>query len=757
MANNLVYSPISPVYRIPTIPINPEQLVNRAMDRFEQFERDRVNWLTRREDYYLGWDDYLSPIRKGPWDGSSNLHLPMTEIKCMAMHARIMQAFFFIEPWFYVDPQEELDAERIQKVESMMKYIVMRYANNYKGIYLAIDDWAWDLVTDGVGILSRAWKTLQRRFVGIVENQEFLDQKIELENLLSDDVEVKEFERIAKDIMKYPYKEEEVVRPVFNGPIVTAEDPTYILFKGDVVDCTDLNEQETVIQVVYFSRDQLIAFKQSGYMDDNVIDEILARQPDSKGNSVGTTRESRIERIKDAVTGVKTQNPTLQKDEFEFLRVFDRVSLEVNDKLKNKRLADELEYFVHTGSRKLSRWTFLDRISASGKRPLHMAHLYRRPRRSIGRGMVETQHTMNEAADMLVNQAIDTGMLVNQPMFAFRSNSTFDPKEFRVGPGVGVKCEDPNNDFRFFSWNANPNWAAPLMGLVQSFSDQQASLGPVATGQVGPSVGPLRSTSGVNALGSESGINLDVVIKRAKITYSEMLEGLYMDCVSRMPNQLKITVTGPDGEPILSTSGVPVSMELSRKELTARVHFGLFANSQNMNRAAQEAAAMKIAQFLLQPIGIQSKVVQPKNIYEIYRNVIRSMGTQQAWRFISKPDDIVAVPFQAEILMIMQGITPAIALNDPDREKKIETLQGLINSPQAQLEAQYGMVNKNAIDIAKAVLDQHQKMLAATQKPTNIENPTGAQTSPSLGTQSPEGPQNQGEQRPEANNPNQTI
>ena len=136
----LSYSPVDPVYRIPGLNIKPELLIERAITKYEQFMADRQEWIDRRERWYMGWDDYHSPIRKGPWEGASNIHLPMTEIQVNAMHARLMQAFFFLDPWFYVDPQEELDTERIQKIELMMKYIVMRYANHHQGIYFAIED-----------------------------------------------------------------------------------------------------------------------------------------------------------------------------------------------------------------------------------------------------------------------------------------------------------------------------------------------------------------------------------------------------------------------------------------------------------------------------------------------------------------------------------------------------------------------------------------------------------------------------------------
>lgn len=91
----IIYAPVDPVLRVPDMEIDAQFLVERALAKFEQFSSDRMSWLRRREDYYLGWDDYISPIYKGLWDSGSNLHLPKTEIQANAMHARFIQAIFF--------------------------------------------------------------------------------------------------------------------------------------------------------------------------------------------------------------------------------------------------------------------------------------------------------------------------------------------------------------------------------------------------------------------------------------------------------------------------------------------------------------------------------------------------------------------------------------------------------------------------------------------------------------------------------------
>ena len=722
-------SPVDPILRIPNQKVDDAKLIERGILKYHQFSLDRIEWMRRRERYYLGWDDYISPVRKGLWSGSSNLHLPITEEKCAVMHALIMQSMFFNFPWFYLDPQEDVDVHRLQKAERFMKYILERYCNFNKGIYAAMDDWAWDLVTEGIGILSRSWKKQERRFVTIEKNRAFQDQRLDLQKML-EDTDEKEFDRLAKAFIRQPFAEKAVVRTIFDGPLVVAEDPKYVLFKGEVVDATDLNEQETVIKVCYFNRNDLVALMQSGYFREQETKDILDSQPDIRFDRETAFGVTRVRRQQDIQTGVNTLDPHAKEDRWEFLCVYDSTSLNGSD---NYRMPDRIQYFIHERTRKLMRWTYLDRISSSGNLPLHMAHLFRRPRRSTGRGMVETMYGLNDASDILVNQAIDAGMLANQPMFAYAGGSTFDPDEMRIEPGLGVKVDNPQTDLRFFTWNVNPNWSMPIMGMIGTHADLLTSIGPNQSGQVGANVGPLRSAQGVKSLNQMGSTQQNVLIKRAANCVSSLFEGLFSDCTEMMSHGLRITVTGPDGVPLLGDNNLPISEEITPQELKMKVHFGIYANAGNIDRDQRKQDAATIAQFSFQALPIQTGVIRPENVFNILENMHQSMGTMNVERFISKPKDFAPETLEWEMRKIMQGIMPIIVPGDPEHEAKIEAMSALLDSDTAQLEASQGIVAKNAMEILKKVIAEHQKFAQMMQKPSTVQNPFGDNQSPTLG------------------------
>lgn len=753
-------SPVDPVFRIPDMAVDDKFLVDRALTKLGQFEMDRLMWLQRREEYYLQWDDYITPVTKGLWDGSSNIHLPLTETQCMQMHARIMQAIFGVNPPFFTDPQEDADEARLLKIERMMKYILMRYVNYNKGIYSALDDFAWDLTTEGIGILSRDWRIEQGRFLKVVENPEFQQMTMDLERMFNEDMDLGEFDAMSQEMLKKPYMEQWVVRTRFNGPIVRAEDPSFILFKGDVVDSTDLNRHETILKMCYFSADELLSFKESEYFDEEVVDKILEREPDKKGATQFSARQSRLNYLKDQIGGIQTTNSNYQDSKYEFICAYDTV----NPSGKRGGYADRLVYFVHPASHQLARWTFLDRITSDGNIPLHMSHLYRRPRRSIGRGLVETLMPINDVQDILINQSIDGGTLANNPMGLYRGNGTFDPDEFRVEPGVLFKADDPHQDVRLLTWPINPNWSLPVQQMLAGVASQLTSLGPQASGQVAGPVGPMRSNSGLQSLFGQTDINLDVLFKRINFdAISGLYEGLYQDCYERMPESLRISVVGMDGQPELDDNGLPIKDTISKAELRGRVHFGLYANTQNMNRGMQLASAMQMSQFLLQRAPMELGIVGASEVYSICDDILSNMGKLNKNRYIKKPANTGAMPLNVELYSIAQGIMPTIVLADPEHEEKIARYDEYINSDVAQQEAQNGIIHRNSIELAKAAQKKHQKFLEMLQQAQQVNNPTGMNQSPTLGLQggqTPEqeipganqesgAPQAQGQQQPE--------
>ncbi len=88
--------------------------------------------------------------------------------------------------------------------------------------------------------------------------------------------------------------------------------------------------------------------------------------------------------------------------------------------------------------------------------------------------------------------------------------------------------------------------------------------------------------------------------------------------------------------------------------------------------------------------------------------------------------------------MIMQGLLPPIAPNDPDHQMKLDTYEK-IDQDTAKLEMEYGKVAPNAMQQLERVIKEHTRFLEMLNQPSNVENPFGGNQSPTLGLQAGQG------------------
>lgn len=718
--------PSDPVFRIPDYKIDADFLVDRAMVKAERFRNDRELWYQRRAIWYKGWDDYVSPTRKGAYEGQSNYHIPTIEPQVEAMKAQIIAAIFFTDTPFHVSPGEDLDYERIKKVKSWMKYVVTRLCNNYRGIFEAIDDWSHYLTTDGVGILSRDWFTQYYNYLDIERDQEYDD----LVNLLTlskkDDLSTEEFLIKAKEITKLPYKEVMKVG-IHDYPLIRAVPIDNVLFKANAHEGMDLNAHETVIEVTWLSRSQLIQMKNSGLFDEDVVSSIIERGKDRYGSTKHSTRNYRAH-IEDQLTGIQSMNSQSDdEDKFEFYKVFDKVSLNHKDKFS---LENRIVYYVHGETSQLAGWNFLDRISATKKIPLHMAHLYKRPGKTVARGMVETFYAHGEVTDFLVNHMINSGTLANNPMFAFRGDSTFDPKEFRAEPGLGVKTDDPNSDIRMLTFNVNPVWAMGLIQLIENKAQQQTAIGATQFGQTSMRVGATRSNAGLQTLISQTDRMLNVIFKlRIAPCLSELFTGIYADSYERISNSGMVPILGMDGVPLLDVNGIPINDKISRSDLAKNVHFIFNVTAANLNKDQRKAEALEIFQLLSQPIFLKTNAVSVEQVFNLANLLMDAYEVPNKDLYINK--DMQGkrfVSFKEEMAYILQGMMPPIGLNDPEHEDKINKMEELLASDVAKMELETGKVHPAAFRILELVIQAHMKYLEVQNSAQSLQNPTGLNT-----------------------------
>jgi hypothetical protein len=722
---NSIYRPVDPVLRIPRQKADLKYLANRAMGFFEIFSSQRIEWLEMYQEWYLGWDDYISPISKGLFNGSSNFHIPLIEKQVNAMHALIIASIFFTDPPLYIAPQEDFDEHRLKETENFMKYVLGKYCNRYQGIFNAIDSFALNLTTIGTGILERSWETQYEEVTEVVPSEEYMNITSILD-ATEDDLTSKEIKDLHDQLRKLPYEEVLRIRKVFDGPMLKSLKPENVLFKGECWDEMSLDEHECVQKVEYLTASQVIAMADSGFFDPESAERILEGGTRSQAQTMHGARTSTLRNYADKASGLNTTVNETSKY-YEFLVCYDKTSPDG----KNTQHPSRLQYYVETATWEVPRWTYLDRISANRRIPLHMCHLYKRPNRTMGRGIVESLNSMSKMTDMLVNATVNNGILTSTPGGFYRKTGTMDPEEIVIEPGVFTGLED-TSDVREFKFSNNTGWANSFISLILQQTEEQTGIGPNTFGQVGDNVGPLRSTSGVDRMTQMRDMLHNPIYKRLNACLGPAFEGLYLDTYERMPESLRITVTGLSGSPVFDAEGNIIRAEIKKSDIIKRINIGMYATASTLNKDQMYKAMMSYFQFLNTQAMMMTGVNRPENLYQQALALAGILNIPMPERFQSAPAK-VAVDVASELFMTIQGIPVEVVLND-DHESKMEAISKIVDQINAGETTAFGQqIHPNSLELLNDLYRRHEKMAIAIKKQSAQQNSLGLQNSPTAG------------------------
>lgn len=704
------FNKVAVIDRLPDIQVDKEELAMWLLDQRLKMESDRQEWLHRHRKYLSQWDDFVTSNREGPWKGSSNFHLPLTMQMVKALQARMRQAMLAVRPWWMIMPLEKLDRERVKKIDVVMRWAMNNYVNEFKGIESLVDDWTMDFVTVGWGVVKRRWSVKQRKAIVF---EEVMDSVAELANAKeNDDIEV-----VGKEVEK--------LITYFDGPMIETVAHEDIFFPGAMNDVSDLNEPVCICEDFRLDKSELKLRAETGLYDKDAVERVI-----EKGMSRGPKNKDadEVKRTQDRYQGVKTVDADAGVDEAHMSQFSFRYDVD------NDGIAEEMVASVDLTTNEIVRLTYLDRITKTGKRGYHKADLIRRPRRSYSLGLVELLYPLNKEMDAMHNMRVDFGTLTNVPFFFFRSTSDLDRNSFNIEPGKGIPVDDPQNDVVIPKFGNSTAWGQQEEQSLSQWAEKLTSLTSLNLGLPTQTVGSSRTASGTSMLLNESNLNVDVMLSRFKIAYSDMLKGLLADLQERLPDDVQVRVLGATGDQEFDSEGMPKMLEPTRQDIAGRVDFLMMANSQNSNRELEKQNAMLQVQMLLNPVLLNTGIVGPGEIYNNFKNLLEKHGAQAIDELLKKPENVMTpLSTRDEIAAITQGMVPVIVMNDPNHQKKINTIQAFVRTDEFKEGLQKGVNHPNSLNAANSAIEIHQQHLTAISSQMGPQNSTGIQVSPSLG------------------------
>lgn len=704
------------IERIPSDKVDLEKLGAFCQAQLDGIISDKAVYTRRREQFINSVDNFVDyDFGNLPFDGASNLHVPVIMEKSRATHARLYQAMFNINPPFFVEPQEPLDAQRVKSITQLMKWAVSRYCNYYKGIYEAFDDGIWNFTTEGWCFFRQHWVDKYRKALTV-------EQKVEPPQ------KQKAIASLSPDQAIPPIKlvEEEKWVPVFSGPVVENILQENVFMPG-------YGDPQSVPLVAIYSKlttHDLKVQALRGFFDKRQV-ELALEEPNAKEkprqNQNLTALKGRNQGV--VVDGARAEplSPDLKPTEHDVYECF--ATFDIN----GDGFDEELVVHYHYNSGVVLRWTYLDRITKTGRRPIYTAGYIRRPGRNYHIGLCELLYSLGREVDIIHNQRVDYGTLTNLPFFFYGNTSALQNDEIKLKPGVGIPCGTVNEIF-FPTLKTGTQWGFQEENLLFQIINRVSSISDINVGQPSSSE-MLRTQGGVSALLTEGNAPLDIALRRLQACYGDILSDMHQMLVEKLPQSFQHLIVGSNGKPMLGKDGMPImqKIESARKEVSGRVHFNITANTNVGNKAMMRQQRTVLFQQLLNPAGLQMGIVQPHNVYEMYKALLEVSDELDIDRYITEPENAPKpLSLAEEIEHLQQGLMPEIPYND-DHKTKIQMLNMWINSPQVQEGLKIGNVSPMAPTMTfMAVNDHAQKAQMVQQQMSGLQNATGSQISQAL-------------------------
>lgn len=646
--------------------------------------QERDLFIQRLAHHRSAWNDFVTTGVSPTFDGAHDIHVPMTFEKVKIMHSRIYQAIFGIDPIFSIRPRKKLSEEQKQLKEDILSWGIESHSNKGNGWRDAIDRDIWNFVADGTAITKQFWTREVRKFQDVEEVEK---QPLELDENGNIVTEEREVER------------EEIVHDCAMLEPVSLEDFYIIGEKSDSIDDADL-----IMHRQLFTKSELIRFSNLGFFDKEAVDKVLQTNPSSDSDGFrGTPHDqTTLKNQQEILTGMNRTGVAAGLPNYVIHESYLKFDIDEDG------IDEDLVVWIDQGTNEVLRITYLDRVAPGGKRPFTIKRFMPREGSFYGLGMGEILSGLNNEIDMIHNFRLDYGLLQNLPFGFYRAASGLNPQDINLGPGKLIPVDDPQGDVFFPRMNGGTGYTFQEEQQVTGYADGASGVNDLTAGDTG-SQGAARTATGAALLAQSQNAGIDIFIQRYQDGFKRNLNILDLQFRDLLPLGTTIRVLGMDGKDIYRQF-------TDRDQLRFEADYLLEGNSANSNKAIERDVALQIFQGMLNPIMLQTGLVQPNNIYNIAKNLLQKLEIRNIDAFLTQPENVQENPFTAreEISMIATGVRPPKTLND-DHQRKLAFYEQFENSDE------FGLLEEEVLPLYQELKSFHEQSLQSI--PANANNP----------------------------------
>ena len=347
------------------IKLSPEKekaIVSDICQQIETALSDRASMEDRWIKWIKQYEEILPESKNFPWEGCSNLSVPLSPTTVETIHAREVNTLFSIRPYIQVRPKKkDVPPENCAKIERFLDQI---FLNTLK-FYQKGSNWLLEKDKMGTGFLKVFWKKDKKK----INKTEFRD----IDQIGADVIPIEDliFPVNASDIQNSSFVAHRIRRPLS-----------------------------------YLMRKQKLGVYQN---IDKLKEQVETSTASSTGKDVTKTKE-------EAEKLIRTSPETLK--EIEFYEVY--FSYDVDE----DGYEEPTIMTVHAKSKTILRWIYFP--YNHGQIPFIPAKYIERIGRLYGKGILEISEHIQEGINTVFNQTIDNATLANAKCFKGRKSAKKD-------------------------------------------------------------------------------------------------------------------------------------------------------------------------------------------------------------------------------------------------------------------------------------------------------------------------------------------
>lgn len=612
---------------------------------------NRQSWLDRQQTLLQDWDEFVESKAQGPFEGSSNLHIPMPLIVAKTLHARFMQALLGIDPPFQAKARTAAVVDRAAMVQEAMEYALKDWANYYEGATDAIDTWLWSWITTGSGIMKWRWDVCFTRYPDVIMVQEPRPPRVEVAEDGSE-VLVPQFESVEKEI--------DVQKKVFEGPVFEPVFNEDLLILGG---SGNPQKADAVIHRNFLTASDLWTFVDRKVFNKDAVEKVIKSGRDPVDGALnGSIKYQRA-----FYAGKGTLNTETELDRYEILEAYLKMDVD------GSGINSDIIVWVHNRTGEILKATYLYRVSKAGERPFAKIDFHKRAGQDAGMGIVEMMHPLSVEMDAIHNMRIDFGLLSTMPFGFYRPTSNINPETINLEPGALIPVDNPQSDVYFPNMGNRTSFGFQEEAAIQQMIERLTGISDLNLGVLSAQ-GAARTATGARAILGESSANLDVFLRRLNLGWKRLLEGLLHMMQQRLPDDFSFRLTGEDG-------GNYWALIKQKEDLAGDFDIEVSPNTTSSNKQVQVENAMQVLQGTSNPLDIQLGIVTPRGRFEAIKSYFSALGIKDWGRYIQAPQLPRIFTPEEEVNRLLRGV-PTPVTPEGDHEGFLAYFEYLKANPQ---------------------------------------------------------------------------